>query len=201
MVPRLLIAAAAGCAFAEVYGYWLHILLHSNRIEFLSRDHMLHHLVIYGPRQPLVRPGPYLSSTKGRLGLGAIGLEWLVPVVLAILACLALLRACGAAWPTAAAFVGASLAWSSVFFNYVHDATHIKGIWLEQAPLLRSWFATTRRLHILHHTVLDDEGHMAANFGISFALCDRLFGTFLAAARPFNESGLRAALRRYSYIF
>ena len=36
---------------AELLGYLLHRLLHSGWIGFLSRNHMRHHLAIYGPLQ------------------------------------------------------------------------------------------------------------------------------------------------------
>ena len=41
------------CLVAELAGYWLHRLLHSDTLPFLSRGHMVHHLLLYGPMQPM----------------------------------------------------------------------------------------------------------------------------------------------------
>jgi len=41
------------CLVAEFAGYWLHRLLHTDKLSFLSRGHMLHHLLLYGPTQPM----------------------------------------------------------------------------------------------------------------------------------------------------
>ncbi len=38
---------------AEFAGYWLHRLLHSDKFPALSRGHLIHHFLIYGPRQPM----------------------------------------------------------------------------------------------------------------------------------------------------
>jgi sterol desaturase/sphingolipid hydroxylase (fatty acid hydroxylase superfamily) len=40
------------CLVAELAGYWLHGLLHSYKLPFLNRSHMVHHLLLYGPMQP-----------------------------------------------------------------------------------------------------------------------------------------------------
>jgi hypothetical protein len=68
------------CAFlvAEFAGYAIHILLHSEKLPFLSRNHMLHHLRDYGPARGL-RSDRYRDSTEGRVGVLGIGLEWLIP--------------------------------------------------------------------------------------------------------------------------
>jgi hypothetical protein len=36
-------------AVAEFAGYWLHRLLHSDRFPVLSRPHLIHHFLRYGP--------------------------------------------------------------------------------------------------------------------------------------------------------
>ena len=40
------------CLVAELAGYWLHGLLHSDKLPFLNRSNMVHHLLLYGPMQP-----------------------------------------------------------------------------------------------------------------------------------------------------
>ena len=41
---------------AELLGYWLHRLLHSGAIAVLSRNHMKHHLVLYGRFRSSAQP-------------------------------------------------------------------------------------------------------------------------------------------------
>ena len=45
--------AISGVIFAEFFGYWLHILLHNDKIKWLSRSHMQHHLREYHPSKPI----------------------------------------------------------------------------------------------------------------------------------------------------
>ena len=61
---------------SELLGYLLHRLLHSGKIGFLSRSHMKHHLVFYGPLQPQ-RPGTVYrdATTDDAVALGNIGME------------------------------------------------------------------------------------------------------------------------------
>jgi hypothetical protein len=54
---------------AEFAGYWLHRLLHSDNFPALSRGHLIHHFLIYGPRQPM-RSGGYRDATDNRFSVG-----------------------------------------------------------------------------------------------------------------------------------
>jgi hypothetical protein len=47
------------CLVAEFAGYWLHRLLHSEQVPMLSRSHMAHRLILYGPprHHPFNRKG------------------------------------------------------------------------------------------------------------------------------------------------
>src|SRR5258708_15941018 len=74
-IPLTLLSA---CLLAEFFGYWLHRLLHSDKIPFLSRGHLIHHFLIYGPGQPM-RLDKYHDATEQRFSVGNVGLEWLVP--------------------------------------------------------------------------------------------------------------------------
>src|SRR6266478_3225594 len=66
------------CLLAEFFGYWLHRLLHSDKIPFLSRGHLVHHFLIYGPGQPM-RLDEYHDATDNRFSVGNVGMEWLAP--------------------------------------------------------------------------------------------------------------------------
>jgi hypothetical protein len=72
------LALLISCLLAELFGYWLHRLLHSDKIPFLSRGHLIHHFLIYGPGQPM-RLDKYHDATEQRFSVGNVGLEWLVP--------------------------------------------------------------------------------------------------------------------------
>src|ERR1700746_3008457 len=103
---------AASILASELLGYFLHRLLHSGRIGFLSRSHMKHHLALYGPLQPQ-RPGAaYQDDTTCGVALGNVGLEWLLPGGLLLAASIGLLSLMKVSLAHQAVFVGGTLAWS-----------------------------------------------------------------------------------------
>jgi len=77
------------CASAELLGYGLHRLLHSGLAGFLSRNHMKHHMVLYGPLQEQ-RSKQYRDATDDSISLGNIGIEWLIPAAVLIVCVLGL---------------------------------------------------------------------------------------------------------------
>lgn len=203
MLLNVALAAFGGFVFTEVVGYFLHILLHSEKVSWLSRGHMIHHLKVYGPRRSLRQPGPYKNSVEGedRYGFLGVGLEWVLPIVLLIAAVVAL---CSLVLRIPAlyqaAFMGAALLWGHVLFGAMHDSMHIENHWLAALPVLGGWYRHIRRLHDIHHLRFSDEGRMPTNFGICFFAFDRLFGTYEEKAEAFNEKGYQAALRRYADV-
>jgi sterol desaturase/sphingolipid hydroxylase (fatty acid hydroxylase superfamily) len=182
---------------SELLGYLLHRLLHSGKIGFLSRSHMKHHLVLYGPLQPQ-RPGSgYHDATTGEIALGNVGLEWLIPGAIVLGSSVALLHLFGVALRYQIAFGATSLAWSFLMFSYLHDRMHMAGFWMERSRCLKHWFVEARRAHDIHHWALNDQGSMDKNFGIGFFFFDRLFGTHAREWPTFNRRGYRTALRRF----
>ena len=186
---------------SELLGYLLHRLMHCGKVPFLSRNHMRHHLLLYGPLDPQQPASEYLDATNGQLSLGNIGVEWLLPGI-AILAsavlCLHLLHVTAA---HAAFFISGSLTWSFLMFSYLHDCMHVAGFWMEHNRWLRRWFVVARRSHDIHHWSLNDEGFMNKNFGIGFFFFDRLFGTFDPCRSEFNAKGYLAAQERFRDLF
>ena len=71
---------------AEFAGYWLHRLLHSDKIPALSQGHLIHHFLVYGPRQPM-RAHEYRDATDHRFSVGNVGREWLAPSAIILLLC------------------------------------------------------------------------------------------------------------------
>jgi len=186
----------AACLSAEMLGYLLHRLLHSGRIRFLSRSHMKHHMVLYGPLQQQ-RSAKYHDATDDEVSLGNIGLEWLIPAALLLLVVAGVFHLLQVRVLYQVIFLGTTLMWSFLLFSYLHDQMHVEGIWLTKVPGLKQWFLRARRLHDIHHWTLNDYGVMDKNFGIGFFLFDRLFGTLTAEPRPFNRDGYEAALKRF----
>lgn len=186
------------CSFlvAEFAGYWLHRLLHSDRLPFLSRSHMVHHLLLYGPLQPM-RSESYKDATRGRLSLGNIGLEWLVPSAVVLLFCWTILVLFRVPPIYQVIVLGTLLVWPFFTFSLLHDAMHLRDFWMARMPLISRWFRRARRLHDIHHHRLDNAGHMNTNFGIGFFLFDRLFRTLATHHTPINRKGLAIALQRY----
>ncbi|HTS13191.1 MAG TPA: sterol desaturase family protein [Candidatus Limnocylindrales bacterium] len=182
---------------AELVGYLLHRLLHSERIRWLSRSHMEHHLEHYGPLRPMRPSGKYIDATTGRWSIGNVGLEWIAPSGIALGSFLAAFAALRLPWGYRISFVVITLAWSSFMFSYLHDRMHILGFWMEKNRWLKRWFTGARRLHDIHHLSLNGHGRMDRNFGIGFYFFDRLFGTFRGRQECFNRAGLEAAQHRY----
>lgn len=194
-----LISIVGGLVFTEFVGYWLHILLHSEKIAVLSRSHMIHHLRDYGPRKPLHRK-EYLSSADNRASLFGFGFEWMAPILLIISISLALLYAFNISWQCQLAFIGTGLFWGYVLFGYMHGAMHLTNFWMMKIPFIKKWFLSIRRLHDFHHLQITEDGRMLANYGICFFWFDRLFGTFSPQNKSFNENGHQAALIRYKDV-
>ncbi len=181
---------------AEFAGYWLHRLLHSDEFPALSRGHLIHHFLIYGPRQPM-RAGGYHDATDNRFALGNVGIEWLAPSAIILLFCWAVMALLGVAPVYQGLALCTLLGWPLLMFNYLHDRMHVDNFWMTRIPLLRSWFLNARRLHDIHHRSVDSEGLMDSNFGIGFHFFDRFFRTMARRHRPFNWQGYHAAIDRY----
>ncbi len=181
---------------AEFAGYWLHRLLHSDRFPALSRGHLIHHFLIYGPRQPM-RAVEYHDATENRFSVGNIGLEWLAPSAIILLFCWGVMTLFGVPRVYQAIALCALLGWPILMFSYLHDRMHIENFWMTRVPLLKSWFLKARRLHDIHHRSVNSGGFMDTNFGIGFYFFDRFFRTLSRRHRPFNWNGYRAAIDRY----
>jgi sterol desaturase/sphingolipid hydroxylase (fatty acid hydroxylase superfamily) len=191
---------AASIVVAELLGYLLHRLLHSGWISWLSISHMTHHMVLYGPLQKQRPSEEYVDPTTGKVALGNIGLEWIAPSSVILATLIAALRLLRVSSTDQAVSIGTILAWSFLMFNYLHDRMHVKNFWMERDPLLKHWFRGARRLHDIHHRVLNDGGLMDKNFGIGFFLFDRLFGTLCPEQSPFNHKGYREARNKFGYL-
>ena len=193
---RVIALILGSWALAELYGYWLHVLLHSDRWRWLSQRHMSHHLKSYGPGKKM-RTKKYAQETGDFLHVAGLGLEWLIPVV-ALIAATALGEwAIGLTWLEILASEIILILYSIFLFWYLHDRMHLENIWFLRSPLLRRWFLRARRNHDIHHNHITDEGLMQKNFGIAFPFYDHLFGTYHHRLEGLNRSGAEAAYDRY----
>jgi len=198
----VILTMATGIFFAEFFGYWLHILLHNDKIKWLSRSHMQHHLREYHPSKPIRLDGVYLSSGRTRANIAGIGMEWIIPIALMLGGVHGTCYLLGVPVIYQVAFTGASLLWSWVLFGYMHDAMHLKYFWMQNAPgFLKRWYVEIRRNHDIHHYTFDMEGVMPTNYGICFFWFDRVFGTICEKQAKLNREGLIASEKRFAYIF
>ena len=181
---------------AEFAGYWLHRLLHSNKFPALSRGHLIHHFLIYGPRQPM-RAGDYHGATDNRFSFGNVGIEWLAPSAIILLSCWGMMALLGVPHVYQVLALCTLFGWPILMFSYLHDRMHIKDFWMTRVPILGSWFLKARRLHDIHHRSVNSEGFMDTNFGIGFHVLDRCFRTMAKRHRPFNWTGYHAAIERH----
>jgi sterol desaturase/sphingolipid hydroxylase (fatty acid hydroxylase superfamily) len=198
----ILVAAswvAGSCISAELVGYWLHRLLHSGAIGFLSRNHMRHHMVLYGPLQEQ-RSSEYRDATTENLSLGNVGVEWLAPAAVLIVSALAVFHLMHVPRFYQLVYLGTTLSWSFLMFSYLHDVMHVEGFWLEKNKWVRRWFISARRRHDTHHYRINDQGLMDKNFGIGFFFFDRMFGTLSEGGTAFNHSGYQAAQERFKSV-
>jgi sterol desaturase/sphingolipid hydroxylase (fatty acid hydroxylase superfamily) len=194
----IVLCVVASCLFAEFAGYWLHRLLHSGRFPALSRSHMIHHLLVYGPRQPM-RTNGYKDATDDRPSIGNVGLEWLAPSAAILAACWGAMSASHVPRPYQALSLLCLGLWPLFTFNYLHDRMHLQNFWMTKNRVIKLWFLKARRLHDIHHRGLNDVGKMDTNFGIGFYFFDRVFGTIATHHRPFNWAGFEAAKLRYDF--
>lgn len=181
---------------AEFAGYWLHRLLHSDKFPRLSRGHLIHHFLIYGPRQPM-RAEEYQDATDNRISVGNVGAEWLVPSAFILLSCWGAMALFGVPHVYQVIALCTLLGWPILMFSYLHDRMHIENFWMTRVPILKNWFLKARRLHDIHHRSVNGEGYMDTNFGIGFYFFDRFFRTMAKRHRQFNWAGYQAATKRY----
>ena len=193
------LALLISCLLAEFFGYWLHRLLHSDKIPFLSRGHLIHHFLIYGPGQPM-RLDKYHDATEQRFSVGNVGLEWLVPSAMILAALWATMRLVHVPALYQMIALATLVVWPLFMFSYLHDRMHLSDFWMAHNSVLRFWFRAARRMHDIHHHAVDDNGRMEANFGIGFFLFDRIFLTIGSRHRPFNRAGFEAVCLGYGLI-
>lgn len=194
-----MIALSIMCGFlyAEVIGYFIHRVMHNEKIPWLSRAHMDHHLRLYPPGSPMRTEEYKYPKHATKIG---IGFEWLIPAALALgifVLCLSLLGV-GALYQAVA--VAASIGWAVIIFNYLHDGMHKTGFWLSKNSLFKSWFSKSTKLHDIHHLYITDLGRMDANYGIVFHFMDKIFGTYRDTVGKFNHAGYDFACENYKEL-
>lgn len=199
-MTHIAVCLAASIVAAELLGYLLHRLMHSGWIPWFSTSHMKHHMVLYGPLQKQRPSTQYLDATTGEIAIGNIGLEWIIPSIVILPISVAALHLFRVSLTDQAISIGTILVWSFLMFSYLHDVMHIKGFWMEENRWLKRWFISARKLHDIHHRVLNDSGLMDKNFGVGFFVFDRVFGTLSPKQVPFNHRGYAAARERFRYV-
>jgi sterol desaturase/sphingolipid hydroxylase (fatty acid hydroxylase superfamily) len=190
----------ASVVAAEFLGYWIHTLLHSEKVKFLSKAHMHHHIFDYGPRRSQ-RSDVYKDSGIGRFTLFGLGAEWLVPLVPVTIAWVVLLHFLEVTLFLNLMSAATGLLWGYLMFSLVHRNFHVEGTWFQQTAFTRKWFRHVRRLHDIHHHKLTDEGRMPYNMGICFYWFDRLFGTYRSTLGRFNSRGLEKSRELYAHLY
>lgn len=195
-----ILAFVAAIVYAELIGYWVHILLHSERFPSLSRAHMLHHLRDYGPHKKL-RTEDYINSSEGRASfLGGIGMEWFIPLSTVVVVTVGGLWLFKTPLFISLVFIVVGITWGYIGFSYMHSAMHLKNFWMLKNSWLRHWFLNVRRVHDIHHNNVSPDGRMQTNYGICFFWFDRLFQSYSRRVLPHAKQGFEQAYKRYAYI-
>jgi sterol desaturase/sphingolipid hydroxylase (fatty acid hydroxylase superfamily) len=188
----LVLTAVLSCLYAELVGYGLHRLLHSELVPWLTRRHMVHHIHHYGPRMKM-RSAAYLDGGA----VARIGWEWIAPSLALFAVELAVLSALGVPVVHRVAFFASGFLWSLVLFHRAHEAMHVTAPSVFHLSPLHGWFRRARRMHDIHHLAIDDEGRFHKNFGIAFFWFDRLFGTYAPRLGGLSDVGIGRAEARY----
>lgn len=184
--------------YSEFVGYFLHIFIHSEKIAWLSKNHMQHHLRDYSPRDKM-RTEEYKSGSRDRTNVLGLGMEWVIPAAFILAALFGGLTLLGLPWYQQLFSATCAVLWSNLMFNYMHAAMHEKKFWMLNVPILGTWFKKVRRLHDIHHIHVAPEGKLNMNYGICFFVMDRIFGTF--GTKPGrSKEGFEKALERYKDI-
>lgn len=157
--------------YAELVGYIVHALLHSEKVGWLYDLHMEHHMEHYPADGPLLTEKYQYVKREG--WQGKVSLEWVGPIAAITVPFGFLLLLFGVAWQSLLAAFIIALLYSWVMFDYMHRILHVKDVWIEKRPVLGRWFKGVRKLHFLHHV------HMQKNLGIAFFWFDKLFETFI----------------------
>lgn len=180
---------------AELYGYFLHVLLHSYWIPPLSRGHMNHHLHSYPPGKPQ-RSKLYTQkvSSGTRLFFG-LGLEWIIPSMIILILTIFAENLLGLSWAQIVVSISVILSYTIFMFWFLHETFHIKKHKILRITLIKKWYLRARKLHDIHHHYVDDKGFLNKNYGIGFFLFDKMFKTYKPSLRgDFNRSNVKKAV-------
>ncbi len=197
----ILLTLLGAFVFTEIVGYFIHIVLHSQKIEFLSRGHMIHHMKIYGADMPQRPNSQYRDSTENRWSILGVGLEWLIPIFTIIALVFGVAHYFELYSIHFFVFISGSLAWGYFLFGYMHSSMHLKDFWMLKVPYLKDWYLKIRKYHDIHHLHISDDGKMNVNYGICFFIFDRLFGSFKPSFSKFNKKGYEVSKEKYSFIY
>lgn len=184
---------------AEIYGYWLHVLLHSYWVPSLSRGHMNHHISSYPPGQKM-RSEEYIQNVEDNdILVFGLGLEWLIPSFIILLFTIGAEWLMGMSFYQIAFSVSIILFYTIFLFLFLHETLHIKNHPILKIKFIKKWYLKARKLHDIHHHYVDDYGLMNKNYGIAFFWLDKIFGTYLPGLREgFNKDGAKIAKLRFN---
>ena len=182
---------------AELYGYFLHVLLHSYIFPSLSIGHMNHHISSYPPGKKM-RSNKYIQNIKENdVLVFGLGLEWLVPSFIILVFTIFFEWLIGISFFKIAISVSIILLYTIFLFWFLHETLHIKNHPILKIKIIKKWYLKARKMHDIHHHYVNEEGLMNRNYGIAFFLFDRVFGTYLPKLRgKFNKDGAAIAKKR-----
>ncbi len=155
-----LFAALVAYAVTAFLGYVVHWAMHQRWSGPLRKAHMVHHLVLYPPKDLVSDSYRSAGSSSSVWSFVAALIPLMcVPIILALLSVVS--------WASAAlAFF--AMAFVGIASDVVHDSFHVKDHILSK---LIPRYDVMRALHFQHHR------NMKRNFGIFSFICDRLFRT------------------------
>ena len=187
---------------SEIYGYWLHVLLHSYIFPSLSKAHMNHHILSYPPGGKMRHPEYIQDRIPEDKTVFGIGLEWIIPSLILLSATFCVEWLIGLSLGQIILSISTMITYTIFLFLFMHESLHLKDHFLLKVRPLKSWYIKVRKLHDIHHHYVDDNGLMNKNYGIAFFFFDKIFRTYMPNLRgKFNKDGIIKAeerLREYS---
>lgn len=200
-VPYITLTLVLGYLAGEIFGYWIHRLLHSGEVDFLSRTHMYHHIADYGPQMKQRPTKEYINTYINRFTFLGIGLEWWIPVSITIGVLILIQTLLGIPAHLQAIFISTALGWGYLQLGLIHETFHVKNHWLAHHPWTKKYYRKLRKLHDIHHLDVNDDGKMRYNFGITTYWVDILFGTYKTHTEKLNFKGIEKLKTNYPDLF
>lgn len=146
-----------------LFGYVVHWCFHHPWAGRIKTAHLKHHTLYSGE--------DYLSDDYRKAGKDSTVRLFMLPSILLLALPVLFFYLEIIPW-WLSLLIGLEMGFTGWLHNYLHEAFHINGHFLNKIPLIKKAFDHLSHLHYEHHN------DMTKNFGICSFIWDRLFHTY-----------------------